>query len=175
MTATQRKIFANGSVTLVGEVLVRMISNGAKKQKFVAEVTNESSEEPFIVADESANEKLFADAGAAVKYIAPYCEAAQLITVEVDTDDYLTVAAAGDPTKTLDREITKVEKEIARLVPIVAKLTTSIAAALALNWNTGSAAQRAKYEDDTMRKILVEGLQFSLNARLQTLQAQVAP
>lgn len=175
MTAA-KKIFVADAVSLVGAVSISLISNGAKSQKFYAEVTDENTP-PLValVCDDAANEKLFKDAGAAAKFITPFCEMDQVITIETDTADYLKVVPAGDPTKTLTRAIEKVTKEVVRLTAITAKLTTDIAAATALGWDTGSTAQRAKLADDTERRTLVVALKAELDAKLAALQAQVAP
>lgn len=177
MTAV-KKIFVADAVALVGNVTIVLTSNQAKNQKFFAEVIDAGEPEvrvDAIVCDEAANEKLFKDAGAAVKFIAPYCEEGAIITVEVDTADYVKIAPAGDPTKTLSRAIEKVTSEITRLTAIVAKLDTNIAAATALGWDIGSAAQRAKLADDQERQGLVTALKTAMTAKLAALQAQVAP
>lgn len=177
MTAV-KKIFVADAVALVGNVSIVLTSNQAKNQKFSAVVTDANEPEvrvDALVCDEAGNEKMFKDAGAAIKFISQFCEEGAAITVEADADDYLKVVPAGDPTKTLTRAIDKVTKEIARLTAITTKLDTDIAAALALGWDTGSAAQRAKVADDQERSGLVGKLKIDLGAKLAALQAQVAP
>lgn len=169
-------IFVPDAITLTGAVTARLMPNAAKKPKFYVQLTDEAVPPLDVtICDEAAKTKFFKDATAVAKFVAPYCETGVPISVEVSADDYVKEATAGDPTKTLASAIAKVTKEIAKLAAIIGGLTTSIDAATALGWATGSAAQRYKLEDDTARKAMVTALKVTMDAKLTALQAQAAP
>lgn len=164
-----RTIFTADNVAFAGDISIALTSNGAKKERYTAVVTDGA--DILAVADESANIKVFKDAGAAIKFIGKFCTEDANVTVDQPLGAYVPNGTAGDPATALAKAITHTTAALAKATAIKTKVDASVTAATALGWATGTAPQQAKLAEDTVRAGLVAAFVVDLQAKLTLLQA----
>jgi hypothetical protein len=167
MTAV-KTIFVKDLVSLAGSVSIALTSNGAKTPKYTAEVT--SGTDVLDVYGTDGKIKVFADAGAASKFVGKYMDVGNTITVVMPSDAIAPKpVASSDPTKEIAKKEASLNKDISAAQLNLTKYNALVASAIALGWATGNSAEQAKLAEDQAVVTLLTGYIASLNTALSAL------
>jgi hypothetical protein len=115
-----KTIFVADMVAFTGDIAIALLSNNAKKPRYSAVVTDGADE--LQVADESANVKLFKDAGAAAKFVGKFCTESAVVSITQPVAEYVPNGLAGDPSTALAKAIDHVTKSLAKATATKTKM-----------------------------------------------------
>ncbi|MQQ99248.1 hypothetical protein [Glaciimonas soli] len=169
-TLVAQTIFAKDLTALVGDVTVVLTSNGAKKPKYNAVVTDSNGS--YSTYDTNGKIKTYADAGATAKFVGKFMQQGNTITVSMPSDALATKAVAStDPTKAIASETTTLNKDITAANAVLTKNQALVASATSLGWATGNSAEQAALQGYNDVITLMTSYVASLNASLAALTA----